>query len=397
MNYADLKAEHIDWQRLIQLNIERTKQEMLQEGVQALLTCTPDNWRYLTGLPVHGGLPYYHCNLSILALEKEYPTVLPLGDIAGYIDVVAPYFQDLRMLPFEGTREARQPMDAGKWMPIIADTLKDLKVDESKVAFDPATPFTWMDALAKQLPRVEIVGAGGVLRRARLIKNEEEQKAIRKACIIGEIGIQAGLEAVKAGRTEAEIAATVEYHFRANGAEGTTSFPFVIAGDYPTMGLLAPTLKVIRQGDLVRIDSGCSYGGYFSDFSRSVYVGQEPDKEVQEAYRAVYEALMAGVAKAKPGVKNTDLHRAINDTLKDLTNNRHELGWFVGHGLGVGIHEDPMIGREGTVEEFVMEPGMYFCLEPAIVVPGRGMIGLEDDYIMTEDGVETLTHTEFCL
>ena len=396
MNYADLQAEQIDWKRLVVLNVKRLKEEMVKEDVDALFVSTYDNWRYLTGLPVHFSSGMFFTNLSILTHDMDFPTLLPLGDMATFLDTVAPWFEDIRPLPFEGTREARQPLGAGLWMEIIVNTFKDLKVDSGKIAFDPATPFCWKDELAKKLPQAEIVDAGNLLRRARLIKNEEDQKAIRRACIIGEIGIQAGLEAVKAGKTEAEVAAVVEYNFRAHGAEGPISTPFVMAGDYPSVGHLAPTRKVIRQGNLVRIDSGCSYSGYFSDFSRSVFVG-EPDDEVKRAYEAVYEGLMAGVAAAKPGVKNTELHRVINDTIKKLSNNRYELGWFVGHGLGVGVHEDPMIGAEGTIEEFVMQPGMYFCMEPAVVFKGKGMIGLEDDYLITEDGVEVLTHTEFHL
>jgi len=396
VNYADLQAEQIDWKRLIELTVKRLKDEMSTEEIDALFVSTYDNWRYLTGLPVHFSSGMFFTNLSILTVDIDFPTLLPLGDLATFLDTVAPWFKDIRPLPFEGTREARQPLGAGLWMDIIANTLKDLGVDGGRIAFDPGTPFCWKDELSKKLPQAEIVDAGNILRRARLIKNEEEQKAIRRACIIGEIGIQAGLEAVQAGKTEAEVAAVVEYNFRAHGGETPIATPFVIAGDYPSLGLLGPTHKVIRQGNLVRVDSGCSYGGYFSDFSRSVFVG-EPDDEVKSAYEAVYEGLMAGVAAAKPGVKNTDLHRVINDTIKRLSSNQYELGWFVGHGLGVGVHEDPMIGAAGTIEEFVMQPGMYFCMEPAVVVKGKGMIGLEDDYLITEDGVETLTHTEFHL
>jgi Xaa-Pro aminopeptidase len=396
MNYADLQVEQIDWKRLIVLNVKRLKDEMVKEGVDALFVSTYDNWRYLTGLPVHMSFAYYTANLAILTQKTDFPALLPLGDVTGYLDTVAPWFTECRLLPFEGTREARQPLGVGKWMDIIADTFKVLKVNAGKIAFDPGTPFCWKDALAERLRQAEITDAGNILRRARLIKNEEEQKAIRKACIIGEIGIQAGLEAVEAGKSEAEIAAVIEYHFRANGAESPIAVPFVMAGDYPSLGLLGPTNKIIRQGNLVRVDSGCSYGGYFSDFSRSVFVGK-PDDEVKRAYEAVYKGLMAGVATATPGVKNTELHRVINDTIKRFSNNRYELGWFVGHGLGVGIHEDPMVGAKGTIEEFVMQPGMYFCMEPAVIVTGKGMIGLEDDYLITEDGVETLTHTEFCL
>lgn len=396
MNLADAHIDPIDWRALVSLNCQRLRESMRTKGVEALITSTVDNWRYITGIPIRQSMAYYMTNLTIVAQEREFPILLPLGDVMGNINTMAPWFEDIRPLPFEGAREPQQPTGAGTWMEIVSRALKDLKLESGKVALDPATPFCWNDELARKLPRLAIVDGGDILRGARVIKNREEQKAIRTACIIGEIGVQAGLDAVGAGRTEAEIAAILDYEFRAHGAEGGLSTPFVMAGDYPRVGHLCPTQKVVRHGDLVRIDSGCCYGGYYSDLSRTVFVGRD-EKEVSDTYNCVYEALLAGARLVKPGIKNTDLHRVINDTLKKLSANKHELGWFVGHGLGVGVHEDPMIGRKGRIEEFVLQPGMYFCLEPSVVVQGRGMIGLEDDYLVTEDGVEVLTRTEFHL
>lgn len=369
---------------------------MEKEGVAALIACTNDNWRYLTGLPTLFSMAYFTVNLCLVLKSAEYPILLPLADLAGDVQAVAPWFTDVHPLPFGGTGEPQQPVGTGVWMSTISSLLTRQRIGRKRIALDPGMPFCWKDELAKRIPGAELVDGGGILRRARLVKNPQEQKAIRRACVIGEIGLQEGLKAVRPGRTEARVAAVVEYYFRANGGEYPHSTPFVVAGDHPSPGLLGATNAVIRHGQLVRIDAGCSYGGYLSDFSRSIYVG-EPDDDVRMAYDAVRGALLAGAEAAQPGVTNTQLHQVMDSALKKLSRRRYGLGWFSGHGLGVGLHEVPMIGRQGTVEEVVMQQGMYFCLEPAIVVKGRGMIGLEDDYLMTEDGVETLTHTEFGL
>jgi len=396
MNLADLAEERIDWRELTRLNVESVRREMEKEGIAALIACTNDNWRYLTGLPTLFSMAYFTVNLCVVLEKKEFPILLPLEDLAGDVQTVAPWFTDVHPLPFGGTREPQQPLGTGVWIGIISRLLARQRIGKRMIALDPGMPFCWKDDLARRLPAAEFVDGGETLRRARLVKNQEEQKAIRRACVIGEIGVQAGLRAVRPGRTEAQVAAVVEYHFRANGGEYPHSTPFVVAGDHPSPGLLGATNTVIRCGEFVRIDAGCSYGGYLSDFSRSLFVG-EPDAEARSAYDAVHEALTAGVKAARPGVTNTQLHEAIDSTLRTSSRNRYRLGWFSGHGLGVGLHEDPMIGREGVVEQVVMQPGMYFCMEPAIVVKGKGMIGLEDDYLMTENGVETLTHTEFGL
>jgi len=137
VNYADLQAEQIDWKRLIELTVKRLKDEMSTEEIDALFVSTYDNWRYLTGLPVHFSSGMFFTNLSILTVDIDFPTLLPLGDLATFLDTVAPWFKDIRPLPFEGTREARQPLGAGLWMDIIANTLKDLGVDGGRIAFDP--------------------------------------------------------------------------------------------------------------------------------------------------------------------------------------------------------------------------------------------------------------------
>ena len=396
MNLADIHKEAVNWRRLVELNSARIRNEMQAAGVEGVLTCTYDNWRYLTSLPGLVSMAYFTCNLALIVTDLEFPYIFPLDDLACQIEDIAPWFDNIRPLPFGGTREPQQPLEAGTWIDIISQSLRELKLIDKRLALDPAFPYRWHEELSRRLPQVQITSACDILRRARLIKNEEEQKAIRKACLIGEIGVEAGLNAVEAGKTEAEIAAVVEYNFRAHGGEYPHSTPFVIAGDSGKTGLIGATHKVIQHSDLVRIDCGCAFAGYLSDYSRTVFVG-EPDRHIREAYEACRQALMAGARAAKPGAKNTDLYHAIDSTLRKESKDRYKLGWFAGHGLGVGLHEDPMIGRADMVEEFEMQAGMYFCMEPAIIVEGSGMIGLEDDYLITEDGVEILTHTDFKL
>ena len=387
----------IDWKRMTELNVERTKHLMAEAGIDGLLVATIDNWRYLTGLPLYYCIQWFVSNFAVLTQKMAFPLLMPLEGPVRQMKTLAPWFTDVVPLPRAGASDALSPAIPGPWIDAISGVLRNLHLASGTIALDPGLPFYLKDGLARTLPHAAFVPGGDLLRKARLIKNGEEIKAIRAACAIDEIAMDRGLRAVKEGKTELEIAGIVDYVFRSYGAESSAANPFVGAGDHPFLGYLTPSNKVIRNGELVRIDIGCAYGGYYSDFSRSVAVGR-PDREMERVYEIVKEGLCRASAAVRPGVMNHDLYIVCDQTMREMSDGRYGIDWwFLGHGLGVGIHEDPMIGREGSVEEFALEEGMYFCLEPCITLPGKGMIGLEDDMVVTSDGVEILTRTEFCL
>jgi Xaa-Pro aminopeptidase len=390
-------SPNIDWKRLTELNVARTQRLMEGEGIDAVLVATIDNWRYLTGLPLYYCLQWFVSNFAILTRGTAFPLLMPLEGPVGQMKALAPWFVDFVPLPRAGASDAVSPAVPGPWIETIAGALRTLRQASGTIALDPGLPFYLKDGLVKALPHATFVSAGDLLRKARLIKNEEEIKAIRAACAIDEVAMDRALRAVEEGRTEVEIAGVVDYVFRSYGAESSTANPFVGAGDHPFLGYLTPSNKVIRHGELVRVDIGCAYGGYYSDFSRSVAVGR-PDRETERVYEIVKEGLCRASAAIRPGVMNYDLFTVCDQTMREMSSGRYGIDWwFLGHGLGVGIHEDPMIGKRGSVEEFALEEGMYFCLEPCITIPGKGMIGLEDDMVVTKDGVEILTRTEFSL
>jgi Xaa-Pro aminopeptidase len=145
------------------------------------------------------------------------------------------------------------------------------------------------------------------------------------------------------------------------------------------------------------LDFGGVYGGYCVDLTRTVALG-EPDAEMARVHGAVLEAQKAAIAAVKPGVRAGDIDAAARSTLA-----RHGLaeafGHSTGHGLGVEIHETPRIGprREAAGDapappDDAIEPGMVFTIEPGAYLPGWGGVRIEDDVLVTSDGVEVLTN-----
>jgi Xaa-Pro aminopeptidase len=156
--------------------------------------------------------------------------------------------------------------------------------------------------------------------------------------------------------------------------------------------------KVIREGDLVFIDIGAMWGGYFGDLGRTVVCGA-PSRRQQEIYTAVHECLKVGAETMAPGRTNDDVARAVREVAKAHHMEENFITLFIGHGVGMGANEPPYIGEDlPGAETVVLEPGMTFALEPLIWIPGvrgGGGVRLEDTLLVTESGSRALTRSRF--
>ena len=152
----------------------------------------------------------------------------------------------------------------------------------------------------------------------------------------------------------------------------------------------------MQVGELVRLDIACSVDGYCCCIARTGFVGS-PDTELLKAFEVLQRSLQAGIEAVSPGSTNTRVHDAMHEALQHESGDRYGLDWYGGHGIGLGLHEQPMIGRSDYVEEMPLQVGMAFALEPSILIPGRGWLGLEDNVAVTDTGVEVLSKAKFGL
>src|SRR3990170_906289 len=361
MRIGEYTENLVDARRLAELNAARLRELMIEEKFDAILVMAPDNWRYLTGLPVHHCLYFAFVNAALLHRDAPLPTLFAFDFYCAGMKYSAPWFEDFVELPMQGTREALQPMGINKWPQIIATKIRQLGLAGARIGADLGIPYGLKDGLQRELRGTEFLDCSEVLRKARQVKNEEEIKALRNACIIAEIAMEDAFRVIREGISELEIAAEVERSFRVHGAEYPVFPPLVMSGLHPLIGYTNPSSKTVRPGELVRLDIGCCYGGYNSCFARTVLVGSA-DQAVTEAYEAVQASLQAGVAAARPGFTNVKIHQILAETLRDQSKGKYSLGWYGGHGVGTGIHEDPMIGDAQSVEEITLEPGMCLAI-----------------------------------
>lgn len=380
--------------RLVNANVARLNTLMERDGADGLFVITVDNWRYLTGLPVHHSVSYANVNAAILRRGDELPYLLPLDFFANGIRPTAPWYPILKELPFLGTMEAYQPTGADKWPQLIADAFRELGLASGTVAIDPGTPWAIVDKLRSCLQGARFADASSILTEARIIKNRDEINSIRRACRIADLAINSALAEAREGISESELAGVVESVFRKNGAEHASMMPCIFSGDHPRLGYICSSDRKINSGELVRIDIGCVVDGYCCCIARTGFVGQM-DPEVTEAYAFLRETLSAGIESVRPGITNTQVHKSMHDTLQKKSKGKYGLDSYGGHGIGLGLHEQPMIGSFSAVSEIVLQPGMVFAIEPSIRLAGKGWLGLEDNVAVNQDGVDVLSHAKF--
>jgi Xaa-Pro dipeptidase len=226
--------------------------------------------------------------------------------------------------------------------------------------------------------------AGPVLRELRMRKDASELAELRAAgAAIDRVHARVG-EWLRAGRTEAAVAADIA---AAIVEEGHATAEFVIVGSGPNGASPHHSVsdRVIEDGDVVVVDIGGPLpSGYGSDSTRTYAVGSPREPDVASAYAALQAAQHASVESVRPGVTCEAIDRAARDVLAEAGLAEHFIH-RTGHGIGLDGHEEPYIVAGNDLP---VEAGMTFSIEPGVYLAGRWGARIEDIVAVTEDGVE---------
>jgi Xaa-Pro aminopeptidase len=231
---------------------------------------------------------------------------------------------------------------------------------------------------------VELVPAPDLFGQLRMVKSEAEQNLVREACGIADAAFAHIGRMLKVGITEYDIALDLEFFIRRQGAG--IAFPsIVVSGERSARPHGTPSEKKLELGDFVTLDFGARVKGYNSDITRTVVIG-EADARHRAVYNQVLAAQLAALEMMKPGVRAADVdirsRNVMGDDAKYFT---HGLG----HGLGSVVHDT---GRMNATSADVFEPGQIWTVEPGIYIEGFGGVRIEDDVVITETGIDIMTH-----
>ena len=224
----------------------------------------------------------------------------------------------------------------------------------------------------------------------RSVKEPQEVECIQKAQAITDAAFLDILDFIQPGKTEKEIAAYLEYCMRRRGADGLAFETIAAGGPNSAKPHAVPGDRPLQTGDFFTLDYGASWGGYCSDMTRTVAVG-EPTEEMRRVYQTVLDAQCLGIRTAQVGVSC----RAVDEAARELIYKAGYEGCFghsLGHSVGLEIHEMP--GFSPSIDpQTLCREGMVITVEPGVYLEGRFGVRIEDMVWFAPDGTKDLTNS----
>ncbi|MEC9273002.1 MAG: aminopeptidase P family protein, partial [Chloroflexota bacterium] len=279
---------------------------------------------------------------------------------------------------------------SGGWGWLI-DELKSLGV--KKVGFESqdmtvSSYNSLIDAIKadSSLSDVSMIPAPGLAENQRIIKDNAELAILQLAIDAADKAMDLVCPNITPGMTEREVAWKMETAMRDAGADAISFDTIVAAGPNGAMAHHQPTDYIIKQSDPIVIDMGAKVGGYCSDLSRSIAVG-EPDETFKKIYDIVLGSQLTAINTVKAGMTGEEADNLSRDVIAQA-GYEDNFGHSLGHGVGLEIHENPRVGPRSLD---VLDLNTVFTVEPGIYLSGWGGIRIEDIVILREDGAAPLS------
>ena len=363
-----------------QARIEKARRRMRRLGVDAIFLSAGANLEYFTGVRWSPS-------------ERMVGAILPLG---GALEYLAPAFEEGTIRDFmvvegaiNGWQEHESPYR------LLFDCLQRMGVQPNtslrpRVGLCSSLPFAMFDGLRQLDPGYAFVDAGAVTGYCRQQKSLAEIDLMQRAKYMTLEVHKAAASILHEGISTTEVVRFIEQAHREVGAAGST-FCIVLFGQASAFPHGVKYPQMLKRGDMVLIDTGCSVHSYQSDITRS-YVFGEPVERQRAIWGFEKDAQMAAFEAARLGARCEEVDAAARDSLQacglgpdyQLPGLPHRTG----HGIGLEIHEGPYLVRG---DHTPIEVGMCFSNEPMICVPGEFGIRLEDHFYMTEAGPRWFT------
>ena len=233
---------------------------------------------------------------------------------------------------------------------------------------------------------LDLVPRTGLVESLRAVKDENELEAIRRACAITDRVYDRLVEVPFVGRTERDVSWDLTRLYHEEGGEDLAFESIVGAGPTGSRPHARASERIIGTGEFVVVDSGCMVGGYMSDYTRTFATGAV-DGEMREAYDVVLEAQRAGLEAIRAGAAAIEVDAAARAVVEGSPF-AGTFGHGLGHGLGLDVHEEPRLSPETSD---VLEPGNVVTVEPGVYLDGRFGVRIEDNVVVTADGLENFT------
>lgn len=360
--------------------IARQLQAIAVSKLAAMISCSPENFAYVTGFVVPS---------QPLLRHRHAMTVVTADGRAALFGV------DME----ESTIRAREP-DAvlAVWaefsddpMLVLASLLGELDLGQARIGIEigylSAADFA---RLQMAMPGVTFVACDDVFARMRQLKTAEEIDLLRKLSRIADQAITDAISAVAVGDTEMDIAAHLTRNVYELGAQ-QFKLMIVATGERSQLPNVGPTSRRLSRGDVCRVEIFSVIDGYHAGVCRTAVVQQAPP-HAEDIWQLLAECKHLILNRIKPGASCRSIY---DEFIAKLATKKLPPISFVGHGIGLFLHEDPYIGRTpiiGSTRDATLETGMVLGFEPLCYRTGYGF-GMQnkDMVVVTDNGSELLS------
>jgi Xaa-Pro dipeptidase len=361
------------------------ERETRLERARALLRAN-----HIDALVITGGTSLnYFAGLRTGQSERLLAWVLPAN---APVFIVCPSFEEGRIRESLASAPAGATTRVFTWQEhedpynLVARSLKDLGLATATLGVEERTQFAFSNGFAHATPALTLVSGTPVTAGCRMIKSPAELALMQLANDITLQVYEAAWKSATPGMTNDQLTHLIGVGYNRCGVSGEASCQ---VGTFSALPHGSPTPQVIREGELILIDDGCTVLGYQSDISRSFVLGHATSQQ-NTVFDIVHKAQAAALAAAHPGVPCQAIDAAARAVVvnagygPDYKFFSHRLG----HGIGMDGHEWPYLVRNNTLP---LQANMCFSDEPGIYIPGSFGIRLEDDWHLTEDGGRMFT------
>lgn len=353
--------------------LARFRSKMEAEGLTACLVSIAENRHYLSGFTGEDGQFDETAGMLILTASKAF-----LVTDGRYVTQA--------QKETKGFEVVRYPKNIFETVVALLKELPSEQLALEQERFSIEQHQQLLKSVDKAGVDIEIVATESLATQLRLHKDEIELERTLEAVDAAEKAFEQVMSEIKPGMTEKALAWRMEQCMREAGADGL-SFPVIVAaGPNSAMPHAIPSDRPVKAGEPILFDWGARKSGYCSDTSRTIILGVA-DQQFEEVYATVQEAQAMAQAAMGPGVSCKEVDRIARDNIA-AKGYGDFFGHGLGHGTGLAIHEAP---RLSPISDAVLAPGMICTVEPGIYLPEWGGVRLENQVIVTDNGIDQLT------
>lgn len=357
------------------------RQTLTAQGLDALLVTSLPNVVYLTNFEGSSAAVVLTTDRLFFVTDFRYVTALDAT----------------RGTPWEcpGLELARVDVSYDHTLAAVLRALSGARVGFESAHLTVAR-HEWLQSrlASREGPAASLVPVEEIVENERVRKDAYEIQTLREGAHLLSVVARGVFDEVGAGRTERDIASSIDGRIRMAGFEKPAFDTIVASGENAALPHARPGERRLTEGDLVVLDFGGVYDSYCVDLTRTVSVGRAGAR-ARAVHAAVLEAHDRAVAAVGPGRSRFEIDAAAREAL-GCHGLADAFGHGTGHGLGLEVHEHPRIARrrpgvDDAAPDEEVAPGMVFTIEPGAYIAGWGGVRIEDDVLVTAGGVEVLT------